>query len=167
MDDDKKIGEKSSVKNTDFGADFKESKTATEELEPGMVLTMEPARAEMEKWLDHLQVRKKKREDQKDTIEFLIEAFMYGDLVLNDDFTLTQKFRKPIGEKKRYSEFTYATRLDQGKIRQTVKGVKISEDPTGYIMAYVAALVGEVKAIIDKMDSQDYKIGQNISNFFT
>ena len=128
------------------------------------LITQEIAERDVESWLDHKKIKGKKRESQKDAIETLIESVMEGDLVLDPDtFKFTQTLLHPMGE---INELVFEPRLAMGKIRKKLKGIKITEDTTGYIMGYVATLTNQPYNVIDGIDADDYKIGQAIAGFF-
>jgi len=130
-------------------------------------VTLELAEMEIDKWLDHKKVRPKKRESQKDNIETLVHAVMDGDLVLDEStFQLKQKLIQDYGADVPFKELVYEPRLQMGKVRRSLKGVKVTEDSLGYIMSYVATLSNKPKAMIEALDSDDYKIGQAIAGFF-
>ena len=130
-------------------------------------VTLDVAEMEIDKWLDFKKVRAKKREDQKDAIETLVYAVAEGDLILKEEtHELVQNLIHDYGDEVRFDKLTFAPRLNMGKVRRNLKGVKISDDSLGYIMAYVATLTSQPKAMIDALDSDDYKIGQAIAGFF-
>jgi hypothetical protein len=127
-------------------------------------VTQEVAEKDVESWLDHKKIKTKKRESQKDAIETLVESMMEGDLVLDPDtFQFKQKLNFPAGS---INELVFEPRMAMGKVRKKLKGVKITEDTTGYIMGYVATLTNQPYAVIESIDADDYKIGQAIAGFF-
>lgn len=127
-------------------------------------VTQDVAESAIEKWLDHKKIKAKKRESQKDAIETLVDAVMEGDLILDDEtFQLKQTLSHPCGS---IHELVFEPRLAMGKVRSKLKGIKITEDTTGYLMGYVATLTNQPYAVIEKLDSEDYKIGQAIAGFF-
>jgi hypothetical protein len=131
------------------------------------LVTLDVAEQEINKWLDHKRIREKKREAQKDNIETLVAAVADGDLVYDEEsHQLVQTLLCDYGNEVPFRELRYDARLNMGKVRKNLKGVKITDDSLGYIMAYISTLTNKPKAMIDALDSDDYKIGQAIAGFF-
>jgi len=125
----------------------------------------ETATADVEKWLDAKRVRAGKRESNKDTIETLIEAVQYGQLVVNEDCTLTHLLDAPIAGDTALTELTYKLRLTVSETHSKMKGVKAG-DVDGRVIALVSALCSKPAAIIGKLDTADYSVSQNVALFF-
>ena len=128
-------------------------------------VTKEQAQSEVEAWLDYKKIGSKKRESQEAQIETLVDAVAEGDLVLNEDKSFTQKLKFEVGEEIKILELKYRPRLDMSTIHSKLDGVK-SSDGDGRVLAYVAALTGQVKSVIKKLDSEDYSVAQSIAIFF-
>lgn len=126
------------------------------------VLSEELARKEVDKWLDFRKVSDEKRSILVGSITNLVLGLMTGDLILNEDFSLTQKLKWAIGE---VAELKYKARLPMGEVRPRLLLVK-KEDALGESMAYAAALTGQPFDLITKIDSEDYRLLDHISFFF-
>ena len=130
-----------------------------------MIITKEQADQEIASWLDNKGVRPKKREAYKASIESLEDAISEGDLVLNEDFTLTQKLKQPTSGDVPITSLTYKARLTVGEVKKKMENVKPG-DPDARIIALVSALTTQPKGVIEALDTDDYGIAQNIALFF-
>jgi len=121
------------------------------------------AKLEVEKWLDFKRVKPKKRTDNEDSIQIMIEAFEEGVLTLDEKtHEITQHLTFEAAGKK---SVTYKPRLKVGESQRRLKGVK-STDGHAMLMAYVSELTGENSAVISDFDSEDYGIARTIATFF-
>lgn len=132
-------------------------------------IAREVAEQDIIKWLDHKRVKASKREGQyKEAIDSLIEAISDGNLVLNEDFTFTQKLSFPLMNDKgsaEVNELTFKPRLTVEETQIRLQSVKPG-DGDGRIKAFVCALTGKNSGIIGKLDTEDYGTCQNIAVFF-
>lgn len=126
----------------------------------------EVAEAEIDKWLDYKKVRPSKRDDKKANIQTLVWAVMDGDLVLGEDFALTQKLLYPISNEISIAEIKYKARLDTKTISSYINGSLKQGDFLAMFLPYMCALTGQPKAIIQALDTEDYEIAQSIAIFF-
>lgn len=126
-------------------------------------ISKELAVLEIEKWLDFKKVKPKKREAYKDAIESLTDYVAEGILVLNEDFSLTQNLDFPIGIEKQFKSLDYKARIDVSTLQRQMSGVSTGD---GRILATIAALTGQEKAIVSKMDTEDYSVASSIAVFF-
>lgn len=122
---------------------------------------------EIEKWLNFLKVREKKRTAYKDAIETLTDAVSEGVLVVNEDCTLKLKLDYPIGVDSTIKELTFKDRLEINTLQPHMLGVK-SGDGDGRILATIAGLTGQPKSVLGKirLGSEDYNIASSIAIFF-
>lgn len=130
------------------------------------VVNLDVATSEVEMWLDYKKVGSKRRDAREDSIESLIDGVESGILKLNTDtkeWTQTMKF--PIGEGGKITELKYKPRAGVAIIHRHLREVK-EGDADGRLLAYIAVLTGVNKAILGKMDSEDFSLGQSISIFF-
>tara|TARA_R110000796_G_scaffold60642_9_gene140338 strand:- start:24439 stop:24855 length:417 start_codon:yes stop_codon:yes gene_type:complete len=133
------------------------------ELEDGMVMTAEAAKAEVMLWLDYKKVRKTTISNSTDAINNIAGAVAEGLLVLNSEsFEWEQKLMNPIESTK---TLTYKPRLSASEIQASMRGIS-SGDPMGIMIGLVAQLTGNLSGVIKKIDSEDYGICQNIALFF-
>ena len=129
------------------------------------VVDLETAKKEVEKWLDFKRVRDSKRKSNADTIEALAEAVSEGQLVLNEDHTLTHNLDVPTEGEVPVTQLTYKPRLTVQDTHSKMKGVK-ANDVDGRIIALVSALCGKPTGIIGRLDTADYSVSQNVALFF-
>ncbi len=126
----------------------------------------ETATADINAWLDAKRVSTKKREAYSDSIETLIDAVEMGDLVLRkaDNF-LIQTLQVPTDGEAPVKTLEFKPRLQVFEIHKQQENEKAT-DSNVIILAYVAALTGQVKGVIKKLYTDDYRICQSIAIFF-
>lgn len=129
------------------------------------VVTREQATLEVNSWLDKKKVYESTRESQKDSIELLIEAMVNGDLKLDPDFNFIHKLLVPEVLNGEVAELKYKLRLNDKMLKPYMNGVK-SSDADGRLTAYISALTGQVKGILEGLDTADKKIALSIAVFF-
>jgi len=126
-------------------------------------VSREVATVEVEEWLNKKRIYQSVREQQKDSIDLLIDAVMLGDITIGDDNTITHKLVNPTGDIK---EMKYKARISESDTRGPLSGVK-GNDAEGRLNAYIQALTGTPKNIIAALDtSTDKKIALSIAVFF-
>lgn len=130
-----------------------------------MVVSKDVAQADVERWLSFKKLTDQRREDKKENIDALINAVCDGNLVIDEDCNLIQKLMSPFGDEMKIAELKYKPRLTPFSLNLHLKGVK-STDMDARVCAYVCALTSQAKGIIEKLDMEDYLIGQNIAFFF-
>jgi len=129
------------------------------------VVTREQATLEVNSWLDKKKVYESTRESQKDSIDLLIEAMVNGDLKLDPDFNFIHKLLVPEVLNGEVAELKYKLRLNDKMLKPCMNGVK-SNDADGRLTAYISALTGQVKGILEGLDTADKKIALSIAVFF-
>lgn len=130
------------------------------------VISYDLAKAEVQKWLDELEVELSEDDaSEASSIKTIANAIANGSLILNDDFSFTQRLKDPIGQEIIIKELKYKSRIKTGEIQNAVAGTK-SQDIDGRFIGYISALTNQPKSIIKHMDSRDYKIGMSIAVFF-
>ena len=131
-------------------------------------ISKEIAEQEVSKWLDFKRVKDSKREEMKDSIKSLEDAFLDGVLRLEDDGKLVQTLDFPLtnsdGETT-VTELKYVLRLPMKNVNQSLEGLKAS-DVDGRMLGYVAAYTNQPRAVIGNVTSDDFKVCQNIILFF-
>lgn len=126
----------------------------------------EKAIEEINKWLDHKNIRKKKRESNQESIDELVEAIEDGALVFDEETKdLIMQLLIPIGTKEDIKELRFKSRLKVGEVHQHLKKVKTG-DNDGRLLAYVQALTGKPAAMIEDMDTGDQQLAVTIVIFF-
>ena len=129
-------------------------------------IDFETASKNVESWLDHKKIRPNKREAHKEYVEDMISAVQYGILVINEDFTITQKLDFPIPGDEPLEVLTYAPRLHGAALDARMKGVK-NGDGDGRLNAVIAALTKQSINIPKKLDtSTDKSTALSIAIFF-
>lgn len=127
-------------------------------------INKEIATAEINQWLDKKKVLESKREFYKDHIEILIEALCEGLLTVGEDGTITQILSFPL-EEAQITELKFKPRLNRKMVTPHLNGVKAS-DGDGRILAYMSALTGQSKNILNTLDFEDSRISDSIVVFF-
>jgi len=128
-------------------------------------ISYEIAQQEVNKWLDARRVSVSKRESQEAAISSLIEAVMYGNIVIDENNQITQTLTYPIGENDSFTKLTYKTRITQGEVSTRISALKNS-DSLSVISAYVSALTTQPLSLLQKLDTTDYSLCQTIAVFF-
>lgn len=126
-------------------------------------ISKEVAIEEVNKWLDYKKIKEKKRIAFKEAIESLVEAVCDGCLVLKEDFTFTQMLEFPVGANKEFKSLDYRPRIDVSTIQKYANGATTGD---ARILATLAALSGQAKEVIAKMDTEDYSVASSIAIFF-
>lgn len=129
-------------------------------------VAIEVAKSDIEAWLDHKKITDKKREAYESNIETLTDAIVDGYLVHNSqDHTLEHTLKFSFGTEMKVEKLTYIPRLNMQRLKPYLTGVK-STDADGRITAYICALTGKAKGIIEQLDSEDLTIAQAVAIFF-
>lgn len=132
----------------------------------GLKVNIETATADINQWLDYKKVSDKKRENYASSINDLISSVCEGVLTFDsDNHQLIQTLNFEIGEETKIGKITFSPRIQIGAIQRALQGVSAA-NADGRILAYISALTGVSKAIIEKMDSEDYTVAQSIAIFF-
>ena len=113
-------------------------------------ISEEMATNEMNKWLDHKNVSKRKRnkKETKQQIETLIDSVMDKE-----------------GKKVVIDKLTFKPRLLLEDVESHLMNVK-STNTIGMLAAYTAALTGKSSSVLKKIDTDDNKTAQAIVMFF-
>lgn len=124
------------------------------------------ARENVNKWLDYKRVGPSKREDNVSAIDSMVAAVQDGQIIISDEgHEITHKLKFPIGTNEDIKELTYKARLSIKDRNRKLKGTKAT-DTAEYLVALIAALANENKAIVEEMDTEDHNIAQSIALFF-
>lgn len=129
------------------------------------VMNEENAREEISQWLNFKRVSDTIREENAETIDTLVRAMQYGELIYDEeDNTLTHKLIEPVGDS---HELVYEPRVKQGQVMRIMTAGKIKAgDGDGRIAAYAAASTGKPLGIIKNMITEDFTIAMAIALFF-
>lgn len=143
-------------------------KEPVKELMP-ILIDAATAGIEVGKWLDYKRVKPTKRAAYSQYINELIQAVMYGDLVLQNDFSFVHKLNHPILNEKTedilFDTLTYAPRLSAQKLSEALQGVDVSDEVANSI-AFGYALSGKAIGLVGRMDTVDLRVLSAIAIFF-
>jgi hypothetical protein len=129
-------------------------------------ISIEIATLEIDNWLDKKKVYESTRESQKDNIDLLIESVMRGDITIDETTNeITHKLLFPDAVNDAVREMKYKPRLNDAALTPHLQGVS-PKDADGRLLAHVAALTAQPKAILRNLDSADKKIMMSIAVFF-
>lgn len=131
-----------------------------------MVVAKEIAQEEVNSWLDAKKITPQKRETFEAYIEQLVNGICNGALSLNPEtkvFTYTLSF--PTEGDAPITKLDFKPRLKLSTVTAHLQGVK-STDGDGRLTAYVAALTGQPKGVINALDTEDYSACLSIAVFF-
>lgn len=130
-------------------------------------VSKEQATKEVTGWLDYKKIIGKKREGFQEQIDVLIEAMCDGFITIDEKFVITHKLKFPIEVEKgsATTELKYQPRTKVEKVQVQLTSVKTG-DPMGMVLAYVAALTNEPKALVKSMETADYNLASAIVIFF-
>lgn len=131
------------------------------------VIDRETAEKEVNEWLEAKKIFPSTIEDNKDSIEILIEAIMYGVLTLETtDKSFTHTLLFPLGEDgTQVSQLKYRHRVNDKILQKFMKGVA-AKDGDGRLNATIAALADTARGIIEGLDTVDKKVANAIAIFF-
>ena len=123
---------------------------------------MDIAQAEVEAWLDYKAIYPSKRDENRNAIDTVVNAVMYGDAVIGDDKSISVTLKFPVGDT---TVLTLKPRLTVGEVAAVTKNVK-PNDIEGRMTAYISALTGVLTATLSKMDTVDSSLLQSVTVFF-
>lgn len=127
-------------------------------------IAKEIAQKDVSKWLDFQEISESNRTKHQASIDRIVEAVELGNVIINDDNTITQKLKHPLGEAK-VSAINFAASLTVGEINTQMN--KATEDNAMSVpISYICAATGELKGVIVKMNNKDYKVSDSIILFF-
>lgn len=129
------------------------------------VVSLDKAKIEVDSWLDYKKVSDSRRDDRAEQIKTITYAISEGWLWLNEDKSFTQKLKFPFGKDTNFEEIKYLPRIPIDNIHMQLRAVK-SDDADGRLLCHVSALTNMPRAILSKMDSDDYIVAQAIAYFF-
>ncbi len=135
-------------------------------------VSVQVAGEEVNKWLDFKRVKPSQRAVYARKISTLIEAVMYGNLVIKPDFSLVHNLNFPLEILN--ADKSVASTIDTLEYKARLTAKDISECMNGNIdnemdntIAYGAALSGEATGLMAKLDTSDIAILSSVGVFFT
>lgn len=109
---------------------------------------------DVNRFLDYRKVSDKRREEFKDQVDSLVEMVMDGDMVVNDDCSITYKIA--FTEDLPWSELKFMPRVKTRVVHEILRNHVKGSDGDGRVYAYLAAhsgiTFGEVR-LLDSFDS--------------
>lgn len=123
------------------------------------------AEQEVIDWLDKKKVSSSVRESNKDSIELLIDCICDGEMVKDDKNNLDYTLKHSFGDEEKITKLTFKPRLNDKMLKPYLNGVK-TNDAEGRLLAYISALTGVQRAILENMDSVDKKVAMAVVIFF-
>lgn len=128
-------------------------------------VSLDTARAEVEKWQDMKRIPEKKREALSTMADNMVEAIMSGNLVFEEETgTLRQTLVFPEGTG--VTELTYKLRItdrDKEQHKRLIKGDSFADELTRTILALTGA---SINAIRNLDTSTDRGLAESIAVFF-
>lgn len=134
-------------------------------MKPQKKVTIEVASSEMEAWLDYKKISQKKRDNNADSIDALVDAVVDGTLSFQEDHKILHKLKFPIEGESPVEELVYKPRVNMRTLHLHLQGVK-GNDGDGRMTAYAAAVTSTPKDVITRLDTEDFSIAQSIAGFF-
>lgn len=126
-----------------------------------VLIPKDAATKEVNAWLDYKRIKPIQREKSKESIDALVEAIQYGNIVIDaNTFVITQTLDFPVEGLS--DKLAYKPRVSGGDLTKAAKaagGVDI-------VYSYIAGITGQGVSIIQRCDSEDLKIAQAIAGFF-
>lgn len=132
------------------------------------VINREQAEKEVNGWLDFKRKSQATRDKLVESISALVDAVVEGDLVFNEDNTISQTLREPVTDKDNnpvIKKLDYKARLKAETLQMHSQGLKTGDD-YGRVNAHIAALTTNSKDLVKKMDVDDYNIASLIVTVF-
>lgn len=129
------------------------------------VVHEEKAKIEISEWLKAKKIKPKTLEDLSYSVGVLEDAVESGNLIVNEDNTLTQILDFPIENgDKTVREITYKFRITPADLNKYRRSIEKSDHN---LMLVLMALTDEPKHILNKLDmSYDNRLSEAISFFF-
>ncbi len=130
------------------------------------VLSVELATKEVKEWIAYKQISERRQKQFVHAVRTMIEGFCLGRFVLDKGTkVITHKLTFGLGKDEHIKELKYQPRLKLTKINQSLKGVD-PNDSDERVTAHIAALTGQLKAVVAELDSEDAVLAEAIASFF-
>jgi hypothetical protein len=131
----------------------------------GKTVSKDIAQADVNKWLDYKKIGESKRNSNQGQIDSLVDAISEGNLIVNEDMSITHVLKFPLDGETTVTELKYKARMNSEAVLPHLNGVKPT-DVDGRMVAYTAALTSQLKAIIKKLDTEDSTLAHAVVVFF-
>tara|TARA_R110000803_G_scaffold39924_1_gene86032 strand:- start:557 stop:991 length:435 start_codon:yes stop_codon:yes gene_type:complete len=133
-----------------------------------IAVSRDVAEKDLERWLNYKRIGVTKRENMRDNIDILVDAVQDGQLVVEENCSITQKLAWPPenedGEVK-ITSLSYVPRMHFSQIQPKLKGIKPGDTETR-LLGYAAALSSQPIGILRKLDTVDLAVMQAVAVFF-
>ena len=135
---------------------------------------------EFQNWLNHKKVDLElvmagnKSDDDDDDDDAgkeemaIIAAIMSGHLAIDEDMNMIYTLRHPILDdagSMAVKSLTLKPRMTAAEVQAATKGMT-KKDPFKLFVGYISQLSGEVRGIVNKLDSTDFSLLQKIVGYF-
>jgi hypothetical protein len=127
-----------------------------------ILVSKEQATIEVDNYISSRIIKPLKLAKLSEAREILIEAVMYGWLVINDDNTITQNLIVPIGD---FNTFTYKFRVPADTIEAEKQRLKASTG-SDIILINWCAYTGDVPNVYRKLEPADRETAEALTLFF-
>ena len=119
---------------------------------------------DFERWFDSKKLSGSYRKESYEVIEKqMVEAICDGNLIVNEDFTLTLKLAFPLTAPNEVNELNFVHRIQTGTLQARTAWAKTQEQK---LLATIAALTGVEGGVIRALDSSDYSRAGAIASYF-
>ena len=133
------------------------------------VVEREIAIAEIQKFVEKFDDKKKKEDEIENEYPHVVEAVCLGLLVFNDNSLPKFKLKYPIlNEDKEIavSDVEFRTRIKPGDLANIMKGLDIGKNQIEYTLRCLSYIIKQPKAMLDKFEKFDYKVIEQVSTVF-
>ena len=131
-------------------------------------VTREVALKDFERWLNFKNIKGRKREDNENFEQIIVDAIVDGQLTIGDNchikFILPEAITNKEGEEV-LKELTFLPRIRVRDVNNKMKGVK-ADDGDGRVVAYISAITQQNTGIITNLFTEDYSVCQSIVMYF-
>jgi hypothetical protein len=127
------------------------------------------AELDFTKWLDFRKVGVKKRADSKAQEDEIIAGIESGEIVIEENFYITQKLQHPITNPQgevTVSELKFKPRIFVKELNAKLRALPTQSSPDDRIAGYIAALTEKPFALVGELDTEDYRLSSNIVMYF-
>jgi hypothetical protein len=139
-------------------------------------VTQEMAMEEFQKWLDYKKTKvqlvkntgSEEEGEESKANTAIVEAIMAGELVFNEDMSMTYLLNFPVKSETGSTELhslTLKPRLTAFEVQKATKGIS-KDEPFKLFTGYIHILSGEVRGLVNKIDSTDFSLLQKIVGYF-
>jgi len=128
----------------------------------------EVAQQEIAEWLEFKHVSERKRADNEESEEVLVDNLAEGYLKVNENKSLEYTLKEPVQDDDGnvvLEKLTFKPRIRVGELNNRLKGVKPT-DVEKRQLAYIAAVTNEAPGKLSKIFTEDYELCSAVINYF-